>query len=350
MTTLYKKSRNGQMRFWSIEQEDNFLVKTFGVIGGEEVEHVEEVFGNSLRDDYEQAEARMEAKIKKRMENGFKETIEEAQTADIGMNQLGFTKPMLAARYDKVKDADPNNSYFQYKYDGHRCLIVNDGGIIKAYSRNGKPIESITEILGNIDVPEGVTIDGELYCHGQKLQTISSWIKRRQENTKKLRFICYDAVIDEDYTERLALISSLKLGDRAEVAPVLEYEGAVKPMLNDAIGKGYEGLIMRAADGFEYKRGKRSKGLIKIKQFFDDEFVVVDVHPSRDNWAILTCMMHNGKKFRVSAPGNIREKKFVLNNATLFIGKSVTVEYSMFTKDEIPFHPVATQWRDKGSE
>lgn len=82
-----------------------------------------------------------------------------------------------------------------------------------------------------------------------------------------------------------------------------------------------------------------------MKKWFDYEFLVINIKESADGWAILTCIISN-KTFTVSAPGTMSEKIHVLNNMEDYIGKKVTVKYSQITKDGIPFHPVATGWRD----
>lgn len=349
-TTLYKKDARGDLREWTIETFDNLLIKTFGVVGGELTVHEEYVSGNTLRDEYEQADFMMESKIKAQLKKGYVRSKEAAIESKKAVNELGLSIPMRAQRYDKVSGIDLDSSIYQYKYNGHRCLIHNNDGELIAYSRNGIAIETIPEILAGIKIPDGSTIDGELYCHGTKLQTISSWVKRRQENTKKLTFVCYDAIVNANYLERLDFISSIELGDRALVAKALAYGGSLIELLNQSVGDGYEGLIIRPKTGFSYEADKRSKGLIKVKKFFDDEFIVRDITPSQDGWAILTCATHDGKTFRVSAPGNHYQKRMILENKTNFLNTMVRVEFAEYTNGNIPFHPIATGFRNKFGE
>ncbi len=349
MTTLYKKDPNGNIRYWHIEVIGSTIIRTFGVLNGEETIREEEVQSNTLRDEWEQAESSAESKIKSKIQRGYKTSIRDAQNVSINLNELGFKRPMLATRYDKV-NFPLDRSIIQYKYDGHRCLITNDNGVLKAYSRNGKVINTIPEILNGMDIPNGITLDGELYHHGTKLQTISSWIKRRQENTQCLSFVCYDSIMDEEYRDRLSFIKSLRLGSRALIAPDFAYSGGIKAALNDAIEKGYEGLIIRPDTGLPYEDDKRSKGLIKLKRFFDDEFTVTDISISKDGWAILHCRAQNGNSFTASAPGTMQERYHIYFNRNKFIGQIVRIEYAMLTADGIPFHPVATGWRNKIDE
>lgn len=347
LTKLYKKDHKGKMRFWEIDAEQGEITVRFGVIGGAVQEHTEYVEENTLRDPDEQALSKAESKIKKRIATGHRHTIEEAESYG-GQNELGFHKPMLATRWDKVKDVDYENSTFQYKFDGHRCLITNDGGEKIAYSRNGKIIHSIDQILKDMDIPEGITIDGELYIHDVKLQKIASLVRRVQPESVNLKFHCYDAIMKENFQERLKFINTLKLGENANIVNSIPFTLSVKNMLKESIGLGYEGLIVRPNTGFNYEDGKRSKGLIKVKQFFDDEFMIIDVNPSKDGWGILTCITQGGKSFTVSAPGTIQHKRNALVDKQILIGRYVKIEYAMLTEDVIPFHPIAIGYRQLG--
>ena len=114
--------------------------------------------------------------------------------------------------------------------------------------------------------------------------------------------------------------------------------------LNEALVLGYEGLILRQGE-FGYEAGKRSASLIKVKQWLDEEFRVIEIYPSKDGWAVLLCITDKGRIFRVSAPGTMQEKTKVLLETYKYIGEWVNVEFYDWTNDGIPFHPVARYWR-----
>jgi hypothetical protein len=113
--------------------------------------------------------------------------------------------------------------------------------------------------------------------------------------------------------------------------------------LHNAIDLGYEGLILRTNDT-GYEAGKRSKSLVKIKKWLDGEFLVTNIVPSVDGWAVLECT-HNGGFFRVSAPGTIDNKFEIMMDKENYIGRYVNVEFFEWTNDGIPFHPVAKYFR-----
>lgn len=351
--TLYTKDARGQLRSWSISSIEQEIIMEFGTVGGEMQTTCEAVpYGKASRSLSEQIESRINSRIQKKLDKGYVYDVDEAKN-NKKVNQLGFPRPMLAQRIDKVKNIRYDTSCIQRKYDGHRCMIINECGELIAYSRNGKIIDSITEILESIkqaNIPEGTILDGELYLHGEPLQTITSLIKKRQERTKDLIYICYDVISDFNYHARLELLCMYKFGPKVSIAHTIVNirESDIPNYFESAIKGGYEGLILRQ-DGYGYEDGKKSKGLVKIKQFADDDFTVFKISSSKDGWAILHCFSDaNGtKEFTVSAPGSMYEKEMILKNKHDYIGKIINVKYSGHTKDGIPFHPIAVRFIEK---
>lgn len=350
-TVLYRNSKHGISR-WTIWQDDNTIrMKSEAKIGDTPMyfsEVVEE--GKAGRSLQQQIELRMKARIRGKIDNGYVHTREEAQNPNL-KNVMGHHQPMLAQKLKDVKKFRLEDYYIQPKLDGHRCMIVREGGELIAYSRRGREITTINHLLPYIDIPEGVTLDGELYVHGQPLQTIASWAKRLQPDSAKLNYIVFDVVEDVPFRERLRMIEQdLRIPPNGPfsmldtLSPVSE-DVVLNTMFRAFRDSGYEGAILRHGD-YPYEIGRRSRGLIKMKETFDDEFQVVDITPSVDNWAVLHCRTDDGKVFKVSAPGTVEAKKHVLAKKFEFIGTYVTVEYAHLTKEGIPFHPVALRWRE----
>jgi ATP-dependent DNA ligase len=288
------------------------------------------------------------------LDKGYKKTVEEAQQGST--NQLNLPRPMLAQPLKRVSRVNYKDAVLQFKLDGHRCLVTRVDGKVIAYTRQGKLIPSITHITQELDdiLPEGVTLDGELYHHGTPLQTIGSWIKREQEDTKKLKYTVYDLMSPDPYRERMTeknnILARYILRDGNPVINVLgDYEyvdtNHTSTLFRLARSQGYEGLMLRTNDR-GYEAGVRSASLIKLKEFFDEEFKVVDITPSKDGWAVCTCVLDSGRTFMVSAPGDMGAKRKVLEERENYLGKFLTVEYSTLTNDGIPFHPNALGWRE----
>lgn len=354
MKFLYRMNANS-LGSWRIWHEGNTIhIAHATVLGGSEVFHTEIVpeglAGRSLS---QQIRSRIDSRISRMRDRGYKDTVVEAERDS--NNQMGLLRPMLARSVDKVSNIDYTGAVLQKKLDGHRCMITKQEGKVIAYSRQGKEISSITHILGALrDVlPEGTTLDGELYCHGQPLQTLASWIKRAQDNTFLLNFVCYDLVAMDDYVERHKELSDIikgtDTGRAGKILPLPYTPYMDRPSMYEEMHRvrsaGFEGLILRLA-GRSYETGKRSSGLLKVKHFHDSEFKCIGVEPSADGWGICVLLADNGKEFRTPAPGTFAEKVDVLRNKEEYVGNWLTVEYSQLTVEGIPFHASAKCWRE----
>ena len=351
MITLYKKTATGAIQLWQIGfVQPNEIVILYGQLNGSMQEQRETVpKGLASRTLKEQIKSRIKSRVSKQIDKGYVRSLEEA-VSNLVTNAMGLPKPMLAMAMKRISSPiNMGGAKVQLKYDGHRCLIGNIEGEIVAYSRNGKPIDSISHIIQGLNIPEGVIIDGELYHHGTPLQTIASWVKRKQDNTEKLTYQVYDMISANRYEDRLNYLLDMDLGDNAGVISTWDHSDPNAPTLRESIAEGYEGLIVRL-DGTGYQDGKRNKSLIKIKEIYDDEFLVTNITESRDGWAILHMVTSEGKAFRASAPGTMGNKKIILEQKDQHIGKMIRLEYSDLTKDNIPFHPVALEFRDKSTE
>ena len=349
-TVLYIKDNKGALREWAIHFDGEDIVIRHGQVGGSmqyQTEFVAE--GKAARSLEEQIDSRIQSRINKQLDKGYVYTMNEAASRTRPLNTLGLPKPMLAHKLKDVARINYEGAIAQPKFDGNRCLIYCEDGINKAYSRNGKPITAIRHILRDIQLDEGMIVDGELYCHGKSLQTIVSWIKREQPDTALLKYHLYDVVLPlVPYKNRSQIIKGIPMGESISPVygdPISSHEALLKAFRGYR-SQGYEGAILRWGD-FGYEDGKRSKSLVKVKEFYDDEFKVINIHESADGWAVLQCELPNGGSFRVSAPGGIYDKIKILECREDYIGRMVTVEFADFTEAGIPFHPVAIRFREE---
>lgn len=354
--TLYRKTAANKLQEWTISANVDVITITWGEVFGAkqtQTEFIEDgLAGRSL---YEQILSRIDSRINNKIDAGYVRDPNIARR-NKPVNALGLNKPMLAAKFADVKDIDYSTTWAQCKYDGHRCLIHFDGDTYTAYSRNGKHITAITEIMEAVKLSgmmPNTTLDGELYHHGTPLQTISSWVKRRQPSTTKLVYMIYDMMMLDNlhYQYRHDELSKLNLSNPLILAPTDKNitEESIPRMLDASIAAGYEGLILRR-DGFSYQDGKRSKGLVKVKKWLDDEFEVIDIIESKDGYGILVCITEDSKEFRATAPGTFEDKTEVLLFRNTYIGLKVNVQFANWTKEGKPFHPIATGWRDIANE
>jgi hypothetical protein len=213
--------------------------------------------------------------------------------------------PMLAI---KKKDAKKIEFpiYGQQKLNGVRCLarIKRDefGRVeIKLCSRGGTYYkvphieQCLHEMMGYIAIYPftDMLFDGELYKHGAQLQDISG-AARTEDSTALfainnwLEYHIYDVVrldlAPAIQRERITDLSAIKI--IIEQCPVkwpkIQFiksrvildETEIKENHDEFVEKGYEGLILRRPDSY-YEFNQRSKGLIKVKEFIDEEFQII---------------------------------------------------------------------------
>lgn len=355
---LYKIDAAGNLRHWMCRFEydlgsspDHGRLRIFhGVADGayqeKEVDVVTNQSGRSL---LEQMHLEGEARANKKRDIGYCDSAEEAEKRK-GLNAEALPRPMLAqkVRYDHI---DWANAYAQRKYDGHRCIVTKRNGKLIAYSRNGKPIDSIWHILQNLKhIPEGLCLDGELYCHGVALQTISSWVRRAQTNSLNLVYVVYDMMSNFPFQMRLNTLRSLVLHAKSNfilAAPTWQV-GSPERVIQDfkvACEDGYEGLIIR--QGIKgYQAGKRAKQLMKVKDRISMEFPVHAIDRTADGWARLYCRTEAGKEFKASCPGDMEFRHYVADHPEEFIGRMVTVEFAYWTNEGKPGHGCGAAFRD----
>lgn len=356
MMKLYSRSGTGALLVWEIEIRDESFEHThLSISWGQQncVTQIKTVFveeNQSGRDLNEQCELEMSQRISRKKQQGYTEHI-PVVGAKI-TNALGLPKPMLAQKYKgQTIDTGHDTMWTQPKLDGNRCLIKVEDGKVTAYTRNGKIINTIhhiTDELSKCFFNSKFILDGELYCHGESLQTIVSWIKRKQENTKKIKFMCYDVVEAKQYHRRHCTLEMIFLKSNGftnlELVETTEHNYIDKEVATDMMmeyrEQGYEGAIIRHGDK-GYEDGKRSKSLLKVKFWQDGEFKIIGIDMSKDGHGILVCQADNTKIFKCNPPGDFDFRFYVAENPDEFIGKFVTVEYANLTAKGIPFHPIA---------
>lgn len=306
----------------------------------------------------EQAQLELDSRTNKQKDKGYVERQEDASKPST--NTLGFAKPMLAQPLDKVDPAkiDWDNAWAQKKLDGHRAMWKD--GVL--YSRQGKVIDlpHVVEAIQAAGI-DHLHLDGELYLHGKTLQEISSLVKRRQEGTEGLVYHVYDVVGDEPWQRRInpAVEAFYHWGGqlpglqmlRCRRVPTFE---ELQAYHEENLAAGYEGTMLRWGNA-GYQDGKRSKHLLKLKQFqCDSEFKItgfrrgVPYVTSKGTFEVpvWVCDAGNGKTFTCTAQGDMYEKHALWESAEEHVGKQLTVKYHYLSASGIPQLPVALRFRE----
>ena len=285
---------------------------------------------------------------RKQIDKGYRETKEELEELPL--------LPMLAQDYLKQGHRIKYPCFGSPKLDGVRCLAIRHEDRVELKSRGGKEylVPHIQDQLFPI-MKVGDVWDGELYIHGKYLEEVVSAVKKWNENTPDIEFIIFDMVKDESYEHRLISMQALRRYTLSCVeAPsidVIEFceiqdERHMKEKHKEYVARGYEGIMLRNHNGV-YESGKRSADLQKYKEFFDEEFQIVDVTEDRNGNGVLVVWDRvAGTHFDVCY-GDFEERKCQLHNPEEYKGKALTVKYQTRYKDsKLPQFPTGLRIRD----
>ena len=358
-TVLYNRDSHGRVRLWKIEIDGDQYRTISGLVDGEKVTSgwttasPKNVGKANETSGEEQARSEAESEVKKKLaQGGYFMTIEEID------NETYF-EPMLATGLEKIKGLNRNNVYSQPKLDGVRCVAGPTG----LFSRQGKPFQTAGHIAAALDgyrlaFPTHV-IDGELYNHDYKddFNEIISNVRKQKPDQADLdkaaqiiQYHVYDIFIPEQpdmpFSRRTQWLRENLMG----VSPLIHLVrttpiGSVDEL--DAeyglyLEQGYEGQMIRIPSS-PYEN-KRTKTLIKRKEFLDDEYTVLDILPGNGNWAGIAKRVHgrfaNGTEFHTGIRGNKAYLTKVLAEKDQYIGGSGTVRYQNLTPDGAPRFPV----------
>lgn len=180
-------------------------------------------------------------------------------------------KPLLATKADYGKIQYPVLA--TPKLDGIRCLMVD--GV--AMSRSMKPIPN-DYVRKQLEGLHG--LDGELMVNGDFNEVQSGIMKKSGE--PDFTYHVFDSFTEEGgYKERIdnLLWSDDNINCLVLMPIVIHTEAKLDAYLEKCLADGYEGVMIRDPNG-KYKHGRSTvkEGiLLKIKKFFDDEAILVDV-------------------------------------------------------------------------
>lgn len=406
LKTLYKLDVRGKLRQWTIKVEGASFWTEQGTFEGKIVSYKPTVTSgkNEGKSNATTAEeqACLEAKARwtKQLERGYVESIEATKL------ESTLYKPMLAHRYEDIGDKIEFPVFTQPKLDGIRCIVRNENGIILAKSRAGKVIDTVPHILQKLEAffeknPNAI-LDGELYNHDLKdnFNKIISLVRKKKpvrsvkdsdksfdkkvaifqeslvESAKTIQYWIYDSPKVGELDESASFISRFQplthqlriagisqpgmlsgpLGPWEEkfpsvvIVPTDSCEDAemVDHRYNGYTEDGYEGQMIRVDGPYE---NKRSKGLLKRKDFMDSEYLVIGIDEGggnrRGTAKSLICKDEKtGMTFNSNIKGTFEYLAEILENRDNYIGKYATVKYFELTPDGVPRFPHAIAFRD----
>ena len=359
--TLYKLDSKGKVRVWYAETGTDGtrwgLRSIAGLEDGKKVtsewtfveqKNVGRSNETSLE---EQATSEMASEVQKKKDRGYFSDLKNVDTFD-------KFKPMLAEKFEDVEvNFAAGNVYSQPKLDGIRCIARKDG----LWTRSGKEIVAVPHIWESLqpffEKHPNLILDGELYNHELKddFNSITSMVRKTKPKVEDLvkskelvQYHLYDVIVtDEPELEfsKRELLRYQAPSDYIRIVPTMHVptRTGLDSLYEGYLEHGYEGQMVRIDRPYE---NKRTKNLLKRKEFLTDEFEVVEVLEGQGNWQ--GCVKHfvlrlnSEKTFQAGVRGDMDTLRAMWKNQEK--PDWVTLRYFTPTPDGVPRFPVVIDW------
>lgn len=270
------------------------------------------------------------------------------------------------------------------KLDGVRCIVRKEGLEIKLFSRNGKEFLTLDKlkeaIISHFGSETFLVLDGEICLvdenGNENFQDVMKEIRKKDHTISHPLYNVFDLLTLKEFDSKKSTTSffqrfqSLTKYFKKENSPfiklvdqtVIENSDHLTTLFNEAVQKSWEGLILRKDVTYQ---GKRSNDLLKMKQFFDAEYVVEGVEFGiiryiKDGKDVGEKMLskvdirHKGNKVGVGSGFSISQRQEFFLNPEKILGKTITVNYFEETKDQFGKHslrfPILKHIWDKGKK
>lgn len=362
--TLYKRTSTGAVQTWWIEQDGaQYWVATGQIDGAITRSEPKVTKGKNIGRSNEttpeaQAISEIASEYKKKREQGrYWDSIDD-------IDKSTYFAPMLAHPYEKYPVTDEQiesgKVLAQPKLDGVRCIADQNG----LWTRKGKPITAMPHVWDTIswvfqDHPT-LILDGELYNHSLRdhLNKISGFVRKLKltpaeiEECMMIQYHVYDCDWGEgeDFNDRMLEVLTGESGemftDDGHVQPVPTHPVESRAHLDELnaqwLEEGFEGQIIRFSDS-PYEN-KRSKYLLKRKEFIDEEYTIVGFTEGVGNRAgmagNIVYRMDSGIEFSSGIAGGEDFYLHLWENQDKYIGGQGTVRYFKMTEYGKPYLPV----------
>lgn len=269
----------------------------------------------------------------------------------------------LADKYEPTKVKWEDEWYVSRKLDGVRCIAVVDTmGNTTFYSRTGKIFDSLRVVADGISALQitNTVFDGELCLVDddgkEDFQGIMKQLNKKDHTIPNPSYKIFDCLSPSEFntgkssTSLVKRYNHLKVLMRDNTCPCLSVLGMEKIRDDDHFAEwtkkaedyGWEGVMLRKNTTY---KGKRSKDLLKVKKFFDDEYKVEDVEfgPFRyvkdnaeheEEMLSAVYIEHKGYSVKVGSGWTIEERQHYHKNPEKLIGSVITVQYFEETKNQ----------------
>ena len=276
-----------------------------------------------------------------------------------------FSVALAAAYKPGMVDFTNDNEqwYGSRKLDGVRCLAYKQGDEVNFTSRSGKPFLTLDKIKNELLQIDGdFILDGEICMvdnNGKEdFQGIIKEIRRKGHTIENPKFLVFDSLTFEEFESKT---STRNLKERTEtlwysifnttnfqhIEPVehihLTSETQFAEMVSDAEKQGFEGIMVRKNTAYE---GKRSKNLLKVKKFHDNEYIVKrcdlgDMRFVENGKEVIKDVLrniiieHKGCDVGVGSGFSKEQREYYFTNPNELLGKTVTIQYFEETENQM---------------
>ena len=236
------------------------------------------------------------------------------------------------------------------KLDGVRCItIIKSKTDIRFYSRQNKEFFSCDVIKNCITFTKPMILDGEITVDNgdDNFKGVMQMI-RKKEPMRNCLYNVFDVLTMEEFFSHSGtdpLSSRLKRNFKScdkYIRLVEQYPFDSLDKMKDRVkAEGWEGLILRKDTGYQ---GKRSKDILKVKEFFTDEYRVLSIESGiiqekvganfKDTIALKNVVIDLGGGIvcSVGSGFSIEERKLYHKTPSKIVGKVIGVQY--FEKSE----------------
>jgi DNA ligase-1 len=255
----------------------------------------------------------------------------------------------------QIKDLANSDYFISRKLDGCRCVAINKDDKWSFWSRQGKEFTTLNKVANQLieaGFPEGTVLDGEICLVNENgdedFQGVMKVIRKKGHTIDQPMYKIFDILTADEFydksSERIfsqrqkALDNYIvgKVGTISRVEQVPYTEEAFAGLNTNAETLGWEGLMLRKDTKYS---GKRTNDLLKVKKFYDDEYVVESLELGNvsyqekgvgmTSYDVVTAMNISHRGHRVSVGSGLSKEQRIhyFSNPTELVGKTITVQY-----------------------
>lgn len=252
--------------------------------------------------------------------------------------------------------------YISRKLDGVRCLaIIDENGEVNFFSRSGKEFTT----LGNLETAirqlglKNTVLDGEVCIvdenGNEDFQGIIKEIKRKDHTIQNPYYYMFDQLTMTEFIDKTSTrtfkqrLDSLATGlngvDSQYFSVLPQYRGddtVFAEMIKQSKDGGWEGLMLRKDAPYQ---GKRSSDILKVKSFYDAEYIVVDIENTINRVIVEgreveeemlknVVIEHKGHRVQVGSGFSLEQKRHYYKHPEEILGKQITVQYFEESRDQ----------------